>query len=190
MIKLSISSPAFALMGDRLREILPEIIRDSLSVIAGNAKDNLSGYPFSSPTGNHVIHKRTGKGASAVQFEYPYRSPYSGRIFASANTRYADNPEEYDYLRILEFGHNGIKPRYTFSAKSSKYEKARLTIPGGNHLLINGVNGFRGVTGRYKFVTEVPPMQGKYWFRSAVQKSVPEIEQLIKEKVKECLSQS
>ena len=151
------------------------LIADSLHLVKEQAVQNLSGVPFTSETGTHTIQKRTGRGAASVQVQAPYGSPFRGRLFASAKTRYGNNPE-YDYLAILEYGHDGIKPKYTPTARRGFVSKARLTIPGGDHQLVHGENGFRGITGRYTFVREIPPMAGKYWMKSALETSTDKIQ--------------
>lgn len=140
---------------------------------------NLSGKSFTSRTGTHVIQKRTGKGFASIQTEIPYGQPNRGRLFADAQTRYANNPEFYNYLRILETGRGEVRPRYTRSVMSGNPERARLIIPArggtGGHLLTEGVNGFRGKTGRYHFVKKLPPMEGKYPLEAAVEQTKKEI---------------
>jgi hypothetical protein len=177
----------------QVKELIPEIartaIQDASDLITTYGKEHLSGVPFSSRTGGHVIQKRTGRGAASVQAEYPYGSPFRSRIYASAMTRYADNPEEWNYLAILETGRGEVRPKYTPSAKAGYASKARLTIPGGNHQLVNGENGLRGISGRYFFAKTLPPMAGKYWFESAVNRADPEIQQAIAAAVQDVLKE-
>lgn len=165
-------------------QIVAPYMKDALDLIAEQARQNLSGVPFGS---GEVIQKRTGKGVASVQTQYPYRSQYNGRVYASAMTRYANNPEEYNYLAILEYGRGPIRPKYTPSMLAGNPGKARLAIPGGPFMLANGSNGFRGVSGRYRFVREIPAMEGKYWMRSALESVAPQLRQLAYEKVDEYL---
>lgn len=154
------------------------IMQDALEAIANHAKQNLSGVPFESRTGTHVINKRSGKGAASVQVQYPYGSPYRGRVFASALSQYPGNPEAVNYLAVLEYGRGEIRPKYTPSMKFGRPDRARLTIPGGPFGLVSGQNGFRGQTGRYRFAKSIPPMKGKYWLEAAAnaaQKELPDI---------------
>ena len=163
------------------------IVADSADLIAEYGKQNLSGVPFSSKTGTHTIQKRTGRGAASVVAQYPYGSPFRARVFASAKTRYANNPEEHDYLAILEYGRGEIRPKYTPAAARGDFARARLTIPGGPHQLANGRNGFRGVNGRYAFTKTIPPMEGKYWMAAAATAAAPEIEELANQHVNDAL---
>lgn len=164
-------------------EFLGGLVRDSVDEIQKQAVQNLSGVPFESRTGTHTIHKRTGKAAASVQYQYPYGSPFRARLFASAKTRYADNPEEYDYLSILEYGRGEIKPKYTPSMRNGMPQRAALTIPGGSMQFSQGQHGFRGVSGRYRFVKRIPPMEGKYWMESAVQTVAPDLEQMFSDRL-------
>ncbi|MBT9160459.1 MAG: hypothetical protein DDT26_01745 [Dehalococcoidia bacterium] len=156
-------------------KLMAKIIPEALAVIEKKAKENLSGIPFSSKTGNHTIQKRTGRLVESVGTQYPYENPYKGRVFASAKTRYAFNPEEHDYAAILEFGRGEIKPKYTPSMMAGKYRSAALTIPGGGAQLTTGLNGFRGASGSYRFVKRIPPMEGKFWMESALQSTAEEV---------------
>lgn len=157
-------------------QLAQKIVSDSADLLAEYSKQNLSGVPFTSQTGTHTIQKRTGRGAAAVTTQYPYGSPFRARVYASALTRYADNPEEWNYLGILEYGRGEIRPKYTPAARGGFTARARLTIPGGVHNLVSGAAGFRGVTGRYAFVKSIPPMAGKYWMAAAATAAGPEIE--------------
>lgn len=181
---------------DRLRSVkdaLPQvggaIVRDSADLIAEYAKQNLSGVPFTSRTGTHTIQKGTGRLAASVGTQYPYGSPFRARVFASAKTRYANNPEEYDYAAILEYGRGPITPRYTPSARAGNFARARLTIPGGSHNLVSGQSGFRGITGRYSFAKSIPPMEGKYWMEAAAQTATDEIHQNANDLLNDALQQ-
>ncbi len=169
-------------IGQQIEARIPGILKDVLDAIAHQAVQNLSGVPFQSETGTHTIQKRTGKGAASVQVQYPYGSPYKGRVFASAFTQYGDNSERWDYLSILEFGRGEIRPKYTSSAKSGS-GRARLAIPGGSVQLVQGQGGFRGVTGRYRFVKSIPPMEGKYWMAAAAEAAKPEIQSIVSDRL-------
>jgi hypothetical protein len=158
-------------------QLAQAIVRDSADLLAEYGKQNLSGVPFTSQTGTHTIQKRTGRGAASVATQYPYGSPYRARVFASAKTRYSNNPEEWDYLAILEYGRGEIKPKYTPSAARGDFARARLAIPGGPHQLVNGQSGFRGMSGRYSFVRTIPPMEGKFWMAAAATAAGPELEE-------------
>ncbi len=181
--RLTIALPDSAIaqlqqVGQQLADVVPAIVEDSLTEVKAQAVQNLSGVPFASRTGTHTIQKRSGMGAASVQVQFPYGSPFRGRVFAAAYTQYADNPERWNYLAILEEGRGEVRPKYTPSAKAGNLGRARLTIPGGAHNLVSGRAGFRGITGRYRFVKSLPPMEGKYWMESAAQKaqeSIPEI---------------
>lgn len=157
-------------------QLAQQIVADSADLIAEYGKQNLSGVPFTSKTGTHTIQKRTGRGAASVMAQYPYGSPFKARVFASAFTRYADNPEEWNYLAILEYGRGEIRPKYTPSAARGDFARARLAIPSGPHSLVNGQGGFRGISGRYSFVKTIPPMAGKFWMEAAATAAGPEIE--------------
>lgn len=163
-------------MGDKLEQVVQPIMTDGLNLLKQYAVQNLSGVPFTSDTGTWTINKRTGKGAASVQVQYPYGSPFRGRVFAYAGTRYADNPEEWNYLKILEEGRGEVVPKYTPSAKAGMTSRARLTIPGGPHGLAFGVNGFRGATGRYRFVSKLKPMPGRGWMQAAAASTQAEMQ--------------
>jgi hypothetical protein len=158
-------------------QLAQQIVKDSADLLVEYGKQNLSGVPFSSQTGTHTIQKRTGRGAASVQSQYPYGSPFRARVFASALTRYADNPEEWNYLAILEYGRGEIRPKYTPSAARGDFARSRLAIPGGPHQLVNGAGGFRGMSGRYSFVKTIPPMEGKFWMAAAATAAGPELEE-------------
>lgn len=166
------------------------VVRESLELLKEYAVQNLSGVPFESATGTHTIHKRTGKGAGSVQVQVPYGSPYRGRLYASAKTRYAGNPETHDYLAILEYGRGEIRPKYTHSMQNGATHRAALTIPGGPHQLVAGQGGFRGASGRYRFVKRIPPMEGKQWMAAAARAAAPEIESRVSRRVDEFLSKA
>jgi hypothetical protein len=172
-------TPALLEKAGGIDGLVGPILRDSLETLQNYGKEHLSGVPFTSDTGSHTIHKRTGVGAASVLTQYPYGSPYKGRVFAFASTRYADNPETYNYLAILEFGRGEIKPRYTPAALAGNPAAARLTIPGGPNALANGVGGFRGMSGNYRMVRRIPPMEGKGWMAAAVKKTEIEIPEII-----------
>ena len=174
-------------LGQSIDQSVAPIVKDALNLIQQYAVQNLSGVPFSSETGNWTIQKRTGKGAASVQVQYPYGSPFKGRVFASAMTRYADNPEEYNYLAILEYGRGEVKPRYTPSMNGGDPGAARLAIPGGPFQLVGGQNGFRGITGRYRFVKSLKPMTGRRWMQAAVESATPEIPGIISDHLSELL---
>lgn len=159
------------------------IVEQSARVVKEYAVQNLSGVPFASETGTHTINKRTGKGAAAVQVQYPYGSPFRARIFASAKTRYGGNPEEWDYLSILEFGRGEVRAKYTPAAKAGR--GGALALPGGPHELVSGRDGFRGVTGRYRFVRSLPPMAGKYWMAAAAESAKADIPQVVNEALRD-----
>lgn len=190
-LSFDFKSDAFARIG-RIKGELPRvagaIVADSAERIADYAKQNLSGEPFTSKTGTHTIQKRTGRGAASVIAQYPYGSPFRARVFASAKTRYADNPEVHDYLAILEYGRGEIRPKYTPSASRGDFARARLTIPGGPHALDEGKNGFRGQSGNYRFTKTIPPMEGKYWMAAAAQAAAPEIEALANAHIDDALN--
>ena len=190
-LSFDFKSDAFARIG-RIKGELPRvagaIVADSADLIAEYGKQNLSGVPFTSKTGTHTIQKRTGRGAASVIAQYPYGSPFRARVFASAKTRYANNPEEHDYLAILEYGRGEIRPKYTPSASRGDFARARLAIPGGPHQLVNGQSGFRGITGRYAFTKNIPPMEGKYWMAAAAQAAAPEIEALANAHIDDALN--
>jgi hypothetical protein len=179
----------FAQAREAADQFFVPLVRDALDILQGYAVQNLSGVPFTSQTGTHVIQKRTGRAAASVQVQAPYGSPYRGRLFASAKTKYADNPETYDYLSILEYGRGEVRPKYTPSAKAGFTSRARLAIPGGPHQLVTGEGGFRGVSGRYRFVKRLPPMAGKYWMQAAAEAAAPDIEDRVNRRVDEFLQQ-
>lgn len=158
-------------------QLAEAIVRDSADLLAEYGKQNLSGVPFTSKTGTHTIQKRSGRGAASVTAQHPYGSPYRARVFASAMTRYADNPEEWNYLAILEYGRGEIRPKYTPAAARGDFARARLAIPGGPHQLVNGQSGFRGMSGRYSFAKSIPPMEGKFWMAAAAEAAGSGIEQ-------------
>lgn len=177
-IQFGIVPGSFQNVRQRIDAAIAPIMRDALESIANHAKQNLSGVPFTSKTGTHVINKRSGKGAASVQVQYPYGSPYKGRVFASALSQYPGNPESVNYLAVLEYGRGEIRPKYTPSMKNGRPGAARLTIPGGPFNLVSGQSGFRGQTGRYRFIKSIPPMEGKYWLEAAAksaQKELPDI---------------
>jgi hypothetical protein len=163
-------------LGVNADRIVEPILRDAANLVKQYAVQNLSGVPFTSETGTHVINKRSGLGAAAIQVELPYGSPFRARIFAFKNTRYADNPEEYNYLDILERGRGEVRPKYTPAMRNGFPDRARLAIPvdDGNELVF-GVKGFRGRTGRYVFLKSLPPVEGKYWMKSAVASAEPQL---------------
>lgn len=189
-IRLNISDRSL----DRLRQahgavdqVFGPLVRDSLDLAKEYAAQNLSGVPFTSRTGTHTINKRTGKGVASLQVQAPYGSPFKGRLFASAKTRYANNPETYDYLAILEYGRGEIRPKYTPAARAGMQGRARLTIPGGGQQLVSGQNGFRGASGRYRFVGRIPPMEGKFWMAAAAESAGPDIAALANQRVERFL---
>lgn len=175
-----------------LKAAVPEIaartVEGGAERIATYGKEHLSGVPFTSRTGTHVIQKRTGRGAASVEAQYPYGSPYRSRVFASAMTRYANNPEEWNYLAVLEYGRGEIRPKYTPSMMRGQPGRARLTIPGGPHQLVNGENNFRGISGRYSFARTIPPMAGKFWFEAAVDRAKPEIREQVNTEIQTILA--
>lgn len=159
--------------------LVQPILTDTLNETKQWYVQNLSGVPFQSQTGTHVINKRSGRAAASIQIQVPYGSPYRGRLFANAQTRYDGNPESYNYLQILEKGRGEVRPRYTPAALRGDLDKARIVIPAddGEQLVFNQ-NGFRGVTGRYIFLKKLPPVEGKYPLKAAVDKAsevIPEI---------------
>jgi hypothetical protein len=170
-------------------QLAQAIVKDSADLIAAYGKQHLSGVPFTSATGTHTIQKRSGRGAASVSTQYPYGSPYRSRVFASAMVRYSNNPNEVDYLAVLEYGRGEIKPRYTPSAARGDFARARLTIPGGPHQLVNGQSGFRGMSGRYSFMKTIPPMAGKFWMAAAAERAAPEIEDRANQATMEALKQ-
>lgn len=170
-----------------LTDLYATLIPAVLEVTKQQAVAHLSGVPFTSETGTHVINKRTGKGAASVQTVYPYRSVHRGVVFASAMTRYANNPEEYNYLAILEYGRGPIRPKHTASVLAGKPNRARLTIPGGPYTLVHGVKGFRGKTGFYRFTKEIPAMEGKYWMRGALEAVRPKLDAIANKVVNDFL---
>jgi hypothetical protein len=170
-------------------QLAQAIVKDSADLLAEYGKQNLSGVPFTSSTGTHTIQKRSGRGAASVTAQYPYGSPYRARVFASALTRYANNPEEWDYLAILEYGRGEIRPKYTPAAARGDFARARLAIPGGPHQLVNGQGGFRGMSGRYSFMKSIPPMEGKFWMAAAATAAGPDLEQNANDRTDEALKQ-
>ncbi|MBT9316296.1 HK97 gp10 family phage protein [Leptothoe spongobia] len=179
----------FQSLKEGLPGVLREIVRDAADITAQYAKQNVSGVPFESETGTHTINKRSGQLAASIQYQHPYGSPFRARIFSSAKTRYADNPEEYDYGAILEYGRGEIVPRYTPSAKAGNTGQAKLTIPGGAHQLNSGTGGFRGVSGGYAFVSRIPPMEGKYWMQAAQKAAQPDITEMAQQRVDSFIEQ-
>lgn len=182
------SIQALAALQDQLPAIAARTVESAAERVATYGKQHLSGVPFTSRTGSHVIQKRTGRGAASVESQYPYGSPFTSRVFASAMTRYANNPEEWNYLAVLEYGRGEIRPKYTPSMIAGQPSRARLTIPGGPHQLVNGENNFRGISGRYSFARSIPPMAGKYWFEAAVERAKPEIKEQIDAEIKSVLT--
>jgi len=182
------SIQALAALREQLPAIAARTVEDAAERVATYGKEHLSGVPFTSRTGGHVIQKRTGRGAASVESQYPYGSPFKSRVFASAMTRYANNPEEWNYLAVLEYGRGEIRPKYTPSMIAGQPSRARLTIPGGPHQLVNGENNFRGISGRYSFARSIPPMSGKYWFEAAVERAKPEIKEQIDAEIKSVLT--
>jgi hypothetical protein len=165
--------------GNTIDQVVAPIMRDGLSAIQHYAVQNLSGVPFESKSGAWTIQKRTGKGAASIQVQYPYGSPFVGRLFADARTQYPGNSESYNYLKILEKGHGGIEPKYTSSMQGGKPGRASLVIPGGPVQLVNGQGGFRGVTGRYRFVKKIKPLTGRYWLDAAAKSAEAELPEII-----------
>lgn len=182
------SIQALAALRDQLPAIAARTVENAAERVATYGKEHLSGVPFTSRTGGHAIQKRTGRGAASVESQYPYGSPFKSRVFASAMTRYANNPEEWNYLAVLEYGRGEIRPKYTPSMIAGQPSRARLTIPGGPHQLVNGENNFRGISGRYSFARSIPPMAGKYWFEAAVERAKPEIKEQIDAEIKSVLT--
>ena len=182
------SFQALAELKEQLPAIAARTVEDAAERVATYGKEHLSGVPFTSRTGGHAIQKRTGRGAASIESQYPYGSPFKSRVFASAMTRYANNPEEWNYLAVLEYGRGEIRPKYTPSMIAGQPSRARLTIPGGPHQLVNGENNFRGISGRYSFARSIPPMAGKYWFEAAVERAKPEIKEQIDAEIKSVLT--
>jgi hypothetical protein len=181
------SSESFRQLEGAIDQLVAPILRDSISAVKQQAVQNLSGVPFTSKTGTHTINKRSGKSAASVQTQYPYSSPYNARLFADNRTKYANNPEEWNILSILEHGRGEIKPKYTPTTKAGFTSRARLTIPNGNHQLVNGQDQFRGATGRYSFVRSIPPKEGMYWLESAIETVQPQLETIAKDHITEFL---
>jgi hypothetical protein len=173
--------------GASIDSLVAPIMQDAVNILHHEAVQNLSGVTFQSKTGTHTINKRSGRGAASVQPQYPYGSPFKARIFADYQTRYANNPESYNILKILEEGHGGIKPKYTPAMNRGMVSQARLTVPGGRFQLVSGQTGFRGMTGRYSFVREIPPMQGRYWMDAAAKTAEPKIKAMVAQRIKEQL---
>lgn len=175
----------------KVGQVVEPILRDATNLVKQYAVQNLSGVPFASETGTHIINKRTGRGAASIQVQLPYGSPYKARLFAYAATQqYGGNPETYNYLKILETGRGEVKPKYTPSMKAGRNDRARIVIPGGSHELVFGVNGFRGATGRYRFLKSLPPMEGKYWLKSAKQQAEPEMQNIVQNHIQNLLDSS
>ena len=162
-------------MKDGAGELGQQIVADAADITKEYTVQNLSGVPFTSQTGTHIINKRTGRGAASVQVQHPYGSPFRARLFASAMSSYADNPP-VNYLYILEHGRGEVRPKYTPAMQEGRSSAARLVIPGGQHYLVSGQNGFRGQSGYYRFVRRLPPMEGKHWMQAAAQAATPEIQ--------------
>lgn len=192
-VNFKTSTPeAFSKLRSRLSDITPNVMRQSLDAIQQRAVENVSGVPYRDPiTGKtRTIEKRTGKLASSIRTQFPYGSPYRGRIFARAMTRYANNPEEYNYAAILEHGRGEIKPKYTPAMQRGQSSQARLTIPGGGQYLVSGQNGFRGRSGQYRFVKCIPPMEGKHWLAAAVEDTREEVEAIARKAVEKAINDS
>jgi hypothetical protein len=163
-----------------------EIVRDAATVLQHHYVQNLSGVPFESSTGPHIIRKQTGKSAASVQVQAPYGSPYSARVYASSPTGYPGNPDRYNILEILETGRGEIIPKYTKGARSGG--RGALTIPSaGGQFLAQGQNGFRGMSGNYRFVKYIRPMTGKHPLEAAIRTAKPEIEDVIRDGLDELL---
>jgi hypothetical protein len=167
----------------RLDQVIPPIVKNAANILHHEAVQNLSGVPFTSKTGTHTINKRTGRGAASVQIQYPYGSPFKARVFADYRVRYANNPEEWNILAILEYGRGEVKPKYTPMMRAGMSNKARLTIPVGGYQLVNGRSGFRGISGRYAFVKALPPMAGKHWLESATKTAQPKINEMVRDEL-------
>jgi len=174
---------------DRAPSYAGRIVEAQADITKEHYVQNLSGVPFTSETGSHIINKRTGRAVASVQIQYPYGSPYKARLFAAAFTQYASNPERYNYLSILEYGRGPIIPRYTPSALGGNPGGARLAIPGGGHFLVTGQGGFRGATGSYRFVRAIGPMEGKHPLGAAIASSQPEVEAATNEIISEAIAQ-
>jgi len=190
-VTFNIDDQAIARLRDlksRAAAVVAPIVSESLDVVKEYMVQNLSGVPFTSKTGTWTINKRTGRGAAAVQVQYPYGSPFRGRIFASVMTSYGGNPESYNYLDILERGRGEIVPKYTPSMQSGNPQNARLTIPGGSHNLVFGQSGFRGISGRYRFVKRIPPMEGRYWAEAAVASAQDDVQAIADSHIKTWMS--
>lgn len=173
-----------------LDRVVAPIMEDSLNLLKQYAVQNLSGVPYTYEGASYTIQKRSGMGAASVQIQYPYGSPFKGRVFASAMTRYDGNPEQYNYLGILEFGRGEVKPKYTPAMKAGHPERARLAIPVGPHELISGQRGFRGITGKYRFVKSLPPMEGKHWMAAAAEAAKPEFPNILATHLNQALNAS
>lgn len=191
-VKVNLKSNPEALrrIRSRFSEATPKIIRRSLDAIQQQAIENVSGVPYTDPQTGQMrqIEKRTGKLAASIRTQFPYGSPYRGRIYARAMTRYANNPEEYNYAAILEYGRGEIKPKYTPSMQRGDVRKAALTIPGGGQYLISGQNGFRGRSGNYRFVKRIPPMEGKHWMGAAVEMSLEQLSDIAKQEINKLIN--
>lgn len=156
----------------RLSTEVGEIVRDAATVLQHHAVQNLSGVPFEGTYKTEIIKKQTGKSAASIQVQAPYSSPYSARVFGSNMTGYPGNDERYNILSILEYGRGEIRPK----------KGQALAIPSaGGQFLRQGENGFRGMSGNYRFVRYIPPMPGKGWMRAAIESAKPEIEEVIKD---------
>lgn len=172
-------------LGYSVDQIVAPILSTTLSAIKHQAVQNLSGVSFTSKTGTHTINKRTGRAAASVQVEYPLGSPYKGRVYSSVMTQYPGNPEVYNYPAVLEYGRGEVRPKYTPSMRNGKPGRAALAIPGGPYELVSGRYGFRGQTGKYRFVKSLPPMEGKYWLESAVETASQDIPDIVNEKLRD-----
>lgn len=193
--KVSVSTAVInRLQEDRegLVNFVGPVVEDALNITQQWAVRNLSGVSFSSKTGNWAIQKRSGMSSASVQVQYPFGKPYAGRVYAYRGTRYDGNPEEYNVLKILEEGRGEVLPKYTPSARGGFVSRASLVIPveNGGRYLVSGQNGFRGVTGNYRFVKRLPPMQGRYWMQAAATSAEPEIQEMVRDKVVGYLSRS
>lgn len=163
--------------------VVPDLVRESLETVRQQAARHLSGSPFTSRTGSHTIR---GNG-DAVQSQYPNGTPNQGRVFTSRIVQYPGNPERYDVLKVLEFGHGEIRPKYTPSMRAGRPDRARLAIPDGPNELTTGQFGFRGVTGRYKFVKSIPAKEGKYWMESAAIAARPRVRSVVESRLRSLL---
>ena len=190
-VNLAKSNPeSFQQIRSNLSEIVPKILRRSLDAVQQQAVENVSGVPYTDPVSGQTrqIEKRSGKLAASIRTQFPYGSPYQGRIFARAMTRYANNPEEWNYAAILEYGRGEIKPKYTPSMQKGNVKSAALTVPSGGQYLISGQNGFRGRSGNYRFVKRIPPMEGKHWMAAAVDMSQDDLRAIAKEEINKVIN--